>query len=296
LHIFAAIMPHLLDKVEAGENKIAHLLLHSPTMHIVLFVLLVVDGAICFICGVLETQYLQTKVDDCTAYVDTCVTSHHRRLGGVVRQLGGSSSDPADLCNGHPHFGNHALHEAEFILACISAGILTLFLLEQFGLMLALKREYFRHKALLLDFFVISFSLALEIFVLNMTIGGLLVLARAWRFARVGHGVFEGQEKIEEIEFEEHHEHHEVHKDFSMAKAFPQLSGDRWNKIRQMNAKELGDAMSSEEKELVQKLIECPAVALRSLAVAEKYASMLPSERKRVAKEGDKGKDLGSKV
>ena len=41
----------------------------------------------------------------------------------------------------------------------------------------------------LLDLFVITSSLALELIVLNWAFAGLLVLARTWRFARVGHGV-----------------------------------------------------------------------------------------------------------
>jgi hypothetical protein len=72
--------------------------------------------------------------------------------------------------------------------------------------------EYLQHPFYLVDFFVITVSIALEVAVLGgfSKAGhqfGLIVLARIWRFVRVGHGVYEVvhgsselREQIEDLE------------------------------------------------------------------------------------------------
>lgn len=46
----------------------------------------------------------------------------------------------------------------------------------------------------MLDLFVIVLSLILEILFKHVPEGGLLILARSWRFARISHGIYESRE------------------------------------------------------------------------------------------------------
>jgi hypothetical protein len=46
----------------------------------------------------------------------------------------------------------------------------------------------------LLDLFVIIVSLILEVLFKHVPEGGLLILARSWRFARISHGIYESRE------------------------------------------------------------------------------------------------------
>jgi len=52
----------------------------------------------------------------------------------------------------------------------------------------------------MLDMFVIVLSLVLEVLFTHAPEGGLLILARSWRFARISHGIYESRE-------DEHLEH-----------------------------------------------------------------------------------------
>jgi len=98
-------------------------------------------------------------------------------------------------------YGQEALEEAEHILGYLSITILCLFILESFLLMIADPREFFTSFLLLLDFFVVFASLVLEVLYMDSPEGGLLVLARVWRFARIGHGFYEYEEKTLETKF-----------------------------------------------------------------------------------------------
>jgi len=74
-------MPHTLESISQPEKPFRKLLLHNRALHAVLFGLLIIDGLICLTGGVLETQFLHGKSDDCVAYVDKCVPIQaHRRL------------------------------------------------------------------------------------------------------------------------------------------------------------------------------------------------------------------------
>jgi len=176
----------------------------------------------------------------------------------------------------HDHnFGNHDLHTAEIMLAKISAAILCFFLLEQLVLITELKTEYLK-PMFVLDLFVISSSLAVEMLLITNAWGvgassGLLVIARVWRFARVGHGMLAGTDEVEEI----------IEKDSSidsMESMWAKLTDERWKEIKKskkdMTAAELEATLTKEEKELVEELAKTPAVALRALAFAKSFKKL----------------------
>lgn len=464
---------HVLDAISkaetAGHQKVRDFLLHSKAIHVILVVLLIVDGLICLVCGVLETNYLHGQADDCMAHVDLCVPLvHHRRLdhdlhtpleglpwltdyetdpetsprqlagrslssaasgshssasgshsaasgsksaasgsnsaasgshaasttvaykgsmtvkasvtstqmktamtktlahefsvkesevavtvteghrrldeiSAAPRQLAGSwaiaftitapaaqaaaiqskvtalSSNSASMktqmatqlkaagasdaaansmtmaslsiakadtsgshsgghavserykdldpkCGTHVHFGDHDLHNAEKMLTYVSIGILTIFFLEQVALIAELRMEYCK-PMFLLDFFVICSALAIEIMLTRMAVGGLLVIARTWRFARVGHGMIEIQQNTAEVM--------ECDNEVDcMMSEWAKLPDARWRAIRKADnchmLEDQGD-FSKEELEIVTQLGESPAVALRALAYAKAY-------------------------
>nr|AQA27241.1 LPHV1 [Lingulodinium polyedra]AQA27242.1 LPHV1 [Lingulodinium polyedra] len=177
------------------------------------------------------------------------------------RQLSSSDGDQID-CH-HPHFGNHSLHDAEKILAYISIGILVIFIIEQLLLIAAMRGAYFREKLMVLDGFVITLSLLLEILVTNLPLGGLLVVARIWRFARAGHGTMEGS--------------HDVHKVHPVLGTFPKelseqvwahMSGEKWEAMLLRNGTEkLEMDVAKEEQRIAAQIAQAhPSVVLRALA------------------------------
>jgi hypothetical protein len=118
--------------------------------------------------------------------------------------------------------------------AYTSLAILMIFFIEQIGTAYVEGIwEYLQHPFYVLDFVVIGVSILFEIAQLTGFIEtgnqmGLIVLARIWRFARVGHGVYEvvhgSKELAEEIEAqkkelgEKQAELDEIHKNFETLK------------------------------------------------------------------------------
>jgi len=93
---------------------------------------------------------------------------------------------------------NHAVHMAEEVLFFFTISILATFMIELLVLMAALTpRIFFKQAFYVLDLFVVAGSLALELsfhIVSEDTLAslsGILVLARIWRFLRIGHGLVE---------------------------------------------------------------------------------------------------------
>jgi len=138
--------------------------------------------------------------------------------------------------------------------------ILAIFLIEQLLRIIALRCAYFRQALNLLDLFVITLSLALEVLVTHLPLGGLLVIARVWRFARAGHGA------IETV-----HKSHKVMPalDHCAAEAFEgiwsHLPDRRWEALAHGHLQSA--VLHEDEKELVVKLSKShPEVMLKALA------------------------------
>ena len=56
------------------------------------------------------------------------------------------------------------------------------------------RMKFLRSHMQMLDMFVIVVSLILEILFRHVPEGGLLIMARSWRFARISHGIYESRE------------------------------------------------------------------------------------------------------
>jgi hypothetical protein len=91
----------------------------------------------------------------------------------------------------------------------ITISILLIFLFEAFVEMATLGKLYWKQVFLVLDFAVVSISLALELFFHFAASGldleeivALLILIRLWRFVRIGHGVVEVASEITSTAYE----------------------------------------------------------------------------------------------
>lgn len=104
---------------------------------------------------------------------------------------------PRLACDTHKWDLPHKIHES---LVYFSIAVLTTFAIELFCLLVALDKYFFRNPLYVLDAFVISTALFLEIYLhslrgqggadLYQDYAGLFILSRFWRFLRVGHAIF----------------------------------------------------------------------------------------------------------
>ena len=98
-------------------------------------------------------------------------------------------------CDSHKYDGVHVAHTALFFTTIT---ILTIFMVELILLIVCLKpRVFFRKSFYVLDLLIVSVSLGLESFFYAaddealQSLIGVIVLARCWRFVRIGHGLVE---------------------------------------------------------------------------------------------------------
>jgi Ion transport protein len=109
-------------------------------------------------------------------------------------ELGSPGDYPAG-CDPHKYPGVHTAH---LTMRWITILILVTFLVELVVIIIACgPRTFFSNFFYCLDLFVVMVSLGLEIAFLLINTAqlelllGLLLLARLWRFVRIGHGIFE---------------------------------------------------------------------------------------------------------
>jgi len=180
-------------------------------------------------------------------------------------------------CSAHPHFGNHDIHTAEKYLTWASIGILVIFLLEQFLLISDMGKHYL-HPMFILDFAVISSSLAIELIVTNLAIGGLIVLARTWRFARIAHGVFIGKDEVEEI-------NEEGHAFEALKEIWKKLPEERWQEIGRKHAE-----LTPAEEQIAEELSKSTHAVMRAVALAKSYKVLSDDKKAKTARKEAEGK------
>jgi hypothetical protein len=165
--------------------------MHSKGLHVFMCALLVFD--LVLVISSLELQILSDQAalaewNKCDKEFDAGVA--------VPRGLNNPISNPQGLpvCEPNLHYA-HLLHQMEFVLAWLSVGILSLMLVENVLLFICLGTEFLTDFFYMLDTFVVSLSMAFELTALfgvlsSNALGGLLVIGRTWRFARVAHGFY----------------------------------------------------------------------------------------------------------
>jgi hypothetical protein len=155
--------------------------MHNPTLHSILFWLLLLDVALVISSIALEIEYLHSKYYDCSDMVYSC------QDGGQCLML---------------YFGKQAYHDAHIYAAYVSLTILSFFLIENFVLLFCMGWDFVKSPWHMLDIFVVSMSIFLEAVFMDQPEGGLLILARCWRFARIGHGLYETTRDKEKAEIQ----------------------------------------------------------------------------------------------
>jgi len=240
-------------------DRLHHFFEHKY-MLAVLFFLLILDVAIVIASAFLDVLYQETKVDDCIAQMDRCIVTGN---GTTL------AADVSASCSNRD-FGNHTLYDVEHILAYISMGILSLFLIEQGLLWYAKGMEYVKSLHLL-DFCVILLSLLLEVLVTKLhTIGGLVIIARVWRFARTGHGALEYSHKSHGLveSFTLHHNGADADA-LTLKNVWGKLPIERWQALATGLP---ADRIAPEEKDLAKTLDELPVEVLLQV-IARDYAA-----------------------
>ena len=77
------------------------------------------------------------------------------------------------------------------VIIMISVVILSIFLLDNLGLLWANGMDFLRNPFCVLDLFVVIVSIYFEMSHGGNDWVGILVMARSWRFIRIGHGLYE---------------------------------------------------------------------------------------------------------
>lgn len=199
--------------------------LHSHSVQKALLLLLLLDVAVIFIELFLEAEYPDCRyverdaISCCPAASDDShgsVGSH----GSISHSSSAHGSDdehhaicispfvdstsPA-ACDEHKHEWVHISHD---ILFSLSMAVLALFQLELLGLLAAIGFRLFCSNPLyVLDFVIISISIVLE------TVGRAyhelygqfahaVIVARIWRFIRIGHGIFTSTHELDHEKLE----------------------------------------------------------------------------------------------
>jgi hypothetical protein len=172
------------------------------------------------------------------------------------------------------------LHDTEIILTYVSVVILAVFFVEQLLLIYELGKDWCK-AMFVLDMFVIMSSMAIEILILTISgklpvsaTAGLLVLARTWRFARVGHGVFEATEHVSEVLEEDETVG-------TMKEAWAMLDGIRWKEIRMTPRKQLPGQVLQNELAIAESLAKNPQAVLRALSYAKGYKDIIDKKKRK---------------
>ena len=203
--------------------KILHFL-HSDVVQGVFMALLLADVIILFVELFLQASYPNCRIIERDAIsccspdlweaasannsTTTTVDEHMRRfLAGDDEGHGDNNDSHHNLCEDGGVEGAYDatcdthkwenIHTLEIVLFGLTVTILSLFLLELVTMAIILQKAFFRQIFYVLDFFIVATSLALELtfhFVhedILVSIAGLLVFFRVWRFVRIGHGLVE---------------------------------------------------------------------------------------------------------
>jgi len=182
--------------------------LHSRTLQLIFSVLLMVDVAAVVVELFLEAHFpschfvVRDAVNCCPAVVEKVAAAANatitfRRLGGghghhdiCAAGFAPFEGTPAG-CDEHKWETVHMLHEVCF---CITVAVLSTFLIELLILMYIEFTHFWHTPLYVLDLVIVVGTLTLEFFHRSEFVHAfdpakLLILARCWRFIRIGHGL-----------------------------------------------------------------------------------------------------------
>uniref|UniRef100_A0A7S1TQ72 Voltage-gated hydrogen channel 1 n=1 Tax=Erythrolobus australicus TaxID=1077150 RepID=A0A7S1TQ72_9RHOD len=163
------------------RERLVHFL-HNRYVTYGMLILLMVDLALVITGVVLEIEALSSEVFDLEHCLEQCLEEPNHNL--------------SDSCHHPEELGSKGLSDAESIVAWISVGILSIFLIEHLLMLVGLGvRRFFSHLFYVVDLAVVVLSLVLELVLQHAPESGLFIIARLWRFARIFHGLYQVGEK-----------------------------------------------------------------------------------------------------
>ncbi|EFJ10096.1 hypothetical protein SELMODRAFT_128853 [Selaginella moellendorffii] len=177
--------------------------LESTPAHVTIVALLLIDLLATAVDLLLTIHNTSADLRECSASVRAC------------------QCDPTGFSSGREPW--------EF-LHWISVGILGVLMLNVIGLMVAFGASFFKHAGYVLDLFVVTSALVLEVFFQADT-AGLLIILNLWRIVRVAHGIFEVTDEAWENEIEDMKERIE-----GAEERFNRECGARDRRIQQLEA------------------------------------------------------------
>lgn len=148
--------------------------MHQSWVHKMLTFFLLLDVSLVICSIALEIEYLHSKYDDCADKIRFC-----------------NATPGSANCVVERYFGHYPYYNAKIWTAYFSVSILFTFLIENLILLSCMGMDFIRSFWNMLDMFVVIMSIWLEIKFMRQPEGGLLILARCWRFVRIGHGLYE---------------------------------------------------------------------------------------------------------
>jgi hypothetical protein len=199
--------------------------IHSPAVEYTMTALLLLDVAILFV-----ELYLQGMFPPCSTIIrdaisccpptyeldaeaahnatsdehaDATDANHFLRFLEEASHGGQHSFCPAPTVEYRDHEAGcdehkwETVHTTEEVLFALTIAILSVFFIDNILTIIVLQRAFFKQFFYVLDFFIVTVSLALEIAFrvihrdLLVALTGLLIFARVWRFVRIGHGLIE---------------------------------------------------------------------------------------------------------
>jgi hypothetical protein len=200
--------------------------IHSPAVEYTMMVLLLLDVCILFVELYLQGLYptcsiiIRDAISCCPATYELDAEAAHSATADehynatdpqhfLLRFLEEAShSEHSSLCPAptveyteheaacDPH-KYQTVHTVEDVLFIFTITILSAFFIENLIMIMVLQTAYFKQFFYVLDFCIVTISLALEIAFavvreeLLFALSGLLIFARVWRFVRIGHGLIE---------------------------------------------------------------------------------------------------------
>mmetsp|Transcript_90393 Transcript_90393/g.260438 ORF Transcript_90393/g.260438 Transcript_90393/m.260438 type:complete len:329 (-) Transcript_90393:170-1156(-) len=226
---------------DSWQAKLVHFV-HGPVVQLILSMLLMLDVVCVIVELFLEAhyphcQFIQRDAVSCCPIgvsADNVKAQIFRRLSGHGHHDGCASGlEPRDSwlagCDPHKYDTVHMIHDVCF---WITICVLSTFFVELLGLMAALRMRFFKNSWYVLDLVIVVVTLSIEWgdrleFTHAFDTAKVLILARCWRFVRIGHGLI--AETHEQVEREIHHSKkhcqelveklHKMHEKLNKAKA-----------------------------------------------------------------------------
>mmetsp|Transcript_10548 Transcript_10548/g.15736 ORF Transcript_10548/g.15736 Transcript_10548/m.15736 type:complete len:271 (-) Transcript_10548:147-959(-) len=152
------------------HHKLNRFLHHSRT-HLVLNILLIIDVLLIIAAIEVEVAFKSSEIHDLEKACEEAI------------------GDASFHCPSHP--GDSRLEDAVRAIEYTSVAVLSVFAVDNILLLLANGLEYFKNPLYVIDAIVVALAIVFETALRDSFAASIIIVGRAWRFVRIGHGVYE---------------------------------------------------------------------------------------------------------